>query len=92
MDIVVTSNFSSIWRPLLHLVGRRRLSVCWELLVTRWWILEDDIKQLVYNHLQATIGQLEQLAMTDSYAGSRSRLYSLVESVSDIHSDASVVH
>ena len=55
-----------------------------ELLVTRLGILEDNMKQLVHDHLQATIGQLEQLAMTDSYAGSRSRLYSLVESVSDI--------
>jgi hypothetical protein len=45
-------------------------------------ILEEDMR----HHLQPTIhiGQLEQLAMADSYAGSRSRPYSLVESVSDI--------
>lgn len=42
--------------------------------------------------IQATIGQLERLAMTDSYAGSRSRLYSLVESVSYLSPDTSVVH
>ena len=42
------------------------------------------MKQIVHDHLQATIGQLEQLAMTDSYAGSRSPLYRFVESVSDI--------
>ena len=35
--------------------------------------------------LKATIRQLEQLAMTDSFVGSR--LYSLVESVSDISSE-----
>ena len=55
-----------------------------ELLVTRLGILEENMKQLVHAHLQATIGQLEQLAMTNHYAGSRSRLYSLVESVSNI--------
>ena len=49
--------------------------------MTRLGILEDGMKQLAHNHLQANIGQLEQLAMTDSYPGSRSRLYSLVESV-----------
>jgi len=63
-----------------------------ELLVTRLGILDDDMKQLVHDHLQATIGQLEQLAMTDHYAGSRSRLYSLVESVSQISPEASVIH
>merc|ERR1719206_994169 len=50
------------------------------------------MKQLVHDHLQATIGQLEQLAMTNHYAGSRSRLYSLVESVSNISPEASVIH
>jgi len=63
-----------------------------ELLVTRLGILEDNMKQLVHDHLQTTIGQLEQLAMTNHYAGSRSRLYSLVESVSNISPEASVVH
>ena len=53
-------------------------------------ILEDDMKQIVHDHLQATIGQLEQLAMTDSYAGSRSRLYSFVESVLDISPEVRV--
>ena len=44
------------------------------------------MKQIVHDYLQATIGQLEeeQLAMTNSYAGSRSRLYSYVESVSEV--------
>ena len=46
------------------------------------------MKHLVHNQLQA----MEQLAMTDSYAGSRSRSYNFVESVSDISPEASVVH
>jgi len=50
------------------------------------------MKQLVNNHQQATIGHLEELAMTDSYAGSDSRLYSLVDTVSDINPEASEVH
>ena len=52
----------------------------------RLGIFEDDMKQIVHDYLQATIGQLEeeQLAMTNSYAGSRSRLYSYVESVSEV--------
>ena len=41
--------------------------------------------------LQATIGQLERLAAADSYAGSRTRLYGLVESVSHVSPDTSVV-
>ena len=33
-----------------------------------------------------------RLAMTDSYAGSRSRLYSLVESISHLSPDTCVIH
>ena len=44
-----------------------------------------------YLVVQATLGQLEQQAMTDCYAGSRSRLYSLVETVSHIAPESSVV-
>ena len=63
-----------------------------ELLVTKLSKVDNKHKQSVHEHLQATIGQLERLAMTDSYAGSRTRLYSLVESVSHISPDTSVIH
>ena len=55
-----------------------------ELLVMRLEVLDESLRESVHKHLASTIGQLERLALTDSYAGSRSRLYSLVESVSKI--------
>ena len=62
-----------------------------ELLVTKLGLLDAKHKEVVHQHLQATIGQMEKLAETDSYAGSRTRLYSLVESVSSISPDSSVI-
>ena len=61
-----------------------------ELLVTKLGLLEAN-REATHGHLQATIRQLERLAETDSYAGSRTRLYSLVESVSSICPDSSVI-
>jgi len=63
-----------------------------ELLVMRLEVLDESLRESVHKHLASTIGQLERLALTDSYAGSRSRLYSLVESVSKISPEASVIH
>ena len=63
-----------------------------ELLVTKISVLDSEHSSAVHHHLQATIGQLEKLAMTDSYGGSRTRLYNLVESVSHISPDSSVIH
>ena len=79
MESLVTQHQDTITAP----SWEEAVSVL-ELLVTKLGILDKETKQKVQGHLQTTIGQLEQLAMTDSYAGSRSRLYSLVESVSDI--------
>ena len=62
-----------------------------ELLVTKLGQLDSTNREALPQHLQATIGQLERLAGTDSYAGSRTRLYSLVESVSSISPDSSVI-
>ena len=62
-----------------------------ELLVTKLGLLDSTNREALHQHLQATIGQLETLAETDSYAGSRTRLYSLVESVSSISPDSSVI-
>ena len=61
-----------------------------ELLVTKLGLLEAN-REATHGHLQATIRQLERLAETDSYAGSRTRLYNLVESVSSICPDSSVI-
>ena len=51
-----------------------------------------DKREEVHQHLKTTIGQLEALAMTDRYSGSRSRLYGLVEKVAHLCPEASVLH
>ena len=50
----------------------------------------EEVRPAVEEHLKATIGEMEALAMTERYAGSRTRLYELIESVSALCPEASV--
>ena len=50
----------------------------------------EDVRTAVEEHLKATIGEMERLAMTESYTGSRTRVYELIESVSSLCPEASV--
>ena len=50
----------------------------------------EDVRTAVEEHLKATIGEMERLAMTESYTGSRTRVYELIESVSTLCPEASV--
>ena len=76
-----------------------RSSICWTLNTSKLCtnISRSGNTNLLFSTvifcpcLQATIGQLERLAAADSYAGSRTRLYGLVESVSHVSPDTSVV-
>ena len=50
----------------------------------------EEVRASVEEQLKATIGQMETLAMTERYTGSRTRLYELIESVSTLCPEASV--
>ena len=50
----------------------------------------EEVRASVEEQLKATIGEMETLAMTERYTGSRTRLYELIESVSTLCPEASV--
>jgi len=63
-----------------------------EQLVNRLDSCDASLRPTVENHLQATIFKLEGLALNKQYPGSQNRLYDLVEAVSDLCPEQSVLH